>query len=408
MSQVSEFAVPPGEPLPLSWTTLIFGATSFGMLGIANAAMFALLPDLKHAIHLTDDLVGSAIAIGLVTAFPFLVSSGWFINRLGANRVVAAALCCLGIGFGGMVLTGNFVQMACALSAFWIGFQLLNVAANAAAISMESIGRKPFMPLMHGSYSGFLAAGAIGCGMYLTSGFPFRRAYALVTGLFMTFGLVVLLVRPLPDSRAQKMATGRPLHERSLYFDLGMWAIVVVLFLGMVGDQGLLNWSTIYLRDSVGSTALMGSMGLAVLQIAMMTGRFSLLALLRKIPRRTILTGSGLLTATATAASLSAHKDVLAIGGFFVVGLSLSVVQPLLMSIAGDRRPGRAGEVSSLINVASFAAATAIPLIIGWSAKFFGLRAALSIIIPAALLVALLGPRIDQRAGIGPRSPGAP
>jgi hypothetical protein len=69
---------------------------------------------------------------------------------------------------------------------------------------------------------------------------------------------------------------------------------------------------------------------------------------------RQVLAVAGSMAALAMAASLATTVYILVIAGFFAVGLSLSPVHPLGMSISGDLRPGRAGISISRLFFQSF------------------------------------------------------
>jgi fucose permease len=390
-------SIPTDHPAPISYLSLIYGALSLGVAGMANAVFSTELPDLKHALNISEGPLGTAITVGSVCGFPMMLLGSWLINRFGANRIAAFSAGCIAVGLAGLSLTRNAIELAASLAVYQAGYGLIIVTANAAGISLEQAGRKPILPFMHACYSGFIAGGAICWGLYLHSGFPFRGAYLAVAALLVGFCISVLLLRPLPESRAEKPSVRRSLSERSLFFDLRIWAIAGIVFLAMTGDGTLMTWSTIYLRDTIHSTALLGSLGLATFHIAMMLGRFSVFFALRKFTRRQVLAIAGLMAALAMAASLATDVYLIVIAGFFAVGLSLSAVHPLGISIGGDWRPGRAGEVSMVLNTGAAISHSFIPLIIGWSAQSFGMRAALGIVVPVGLLIALLGPKTDKR-----------
>ena len=76
-----------------------------------------------------------------------------------------------------------------------------------------------------------------------------------------------------------------------------------------------------------------------------------------------------------------------AVAGFLVVGLALSAVVPVAMSVAGDLAPGRAGGAISVVTTLGYGGFLLGPVIVGGLAEVFGLRVALGTIAVSGLLI---------------------
>ena len=105
--------------------------------------------------------------------------------------------------------------------------------------------------------------------------------------------------------------------------------------------------------------------------------------------RRTLLS-AGLLAAVGMLLSLATLEPLLVVAGFLVVGLALSAVVPVAMSVAGDLVPGRAGGAISVVTTLGYGGFLLGPVIVGGLAEVFGLRIALGTIAVSGLLIFVL------------------
>lgn len=106
------------------------------------------------------------------------------------------------------------------------------------------------------------------------------------------------------------------------------------------------HWSGVYLRNTLGLSALLGGSGVAVFYGSMAVGRLGAAFVIGRLGNRPTLLVAGLLTAGGMALALATREPLLVVAGFLVVGLALSAVVPIAFSVAGDLAPGRAGAPS--------------------------------------------------------------
>ena len=159
------------------------------------------------------------------------------------------------------------------------------------------------------------------------------------------------------------------------------------------GEGSLENWSTIYLRDFVNLPVALGASGVVVFHLAMQTGRMTSGMAVARLGRRSILVGAGLITACGILLATTIKTAPTVLVGFFVAGITLSVVAPLAFSIAGDLYPTRSGSASAIITFIGYSAFLLGPGLIGGLAQAFGLDIALGMIMLGGLLISILSVR---------------
>lgn len=154
------------------------------------------------------------------------------------------------------------------------------------------------------------------------------------------------------------------------------------------------HWSGVYLRQTLGLSALLGGSGVAVFYGAMAAGRLGAAWVIRRFGNRATLLGAGLLSAGGMVLSLATREPLLVVAGFLVVGLALSAVVPIAFSAAGDIAPGRAGAAISAVTTLGYGGFLLGPVIVGGLAEIFGLRLALGTIAVAGVVIFALASRL--------------
>jgi MFS family permease len=150
----------------------------------------------------------------------------------------------------------------------------------------------------------------------------------------------------------------------------------------------------VYLRRTLGLSALVGGSGVAVFYGAMAAGRLGAAWTIARFGNRRTLLGAGLLTAGGMGLALATREPVLVIASFLLVGLALSAVVPIAFSVAGDLTPGRAGAAISVVTTLGYGGFLLGPVVVGGLAELLGLRVALGTIAAAGLLIFTLALRL--------------
>lgn len=163
---------------------------------------------------------------------------------------------------------------------------------------------------------------------------------------------------------------------------------VGLVFCGVVLEWSLSFWGATYLRDVVGLGRSTAVTAMALFFGAMLAGRVSGAVLARRRPPEQlvaaalVVTGAGL----ALAAVTTAGPPVLA--ALVLLGLGVSVLFPLGLSLAVAAAPHAAAAVSSRCVTAGGTAILLGPLVIGRLADAVGLRTAL-LVLPLTALAAV-------------------
>lgn len=149
------------------------------------------------------------------------------------------------------------------------------------------------------------------------------------------------------------------------------------------------TWSAIYLRDVLGAAAFVGALGPGAFHAAMLVGRLIGAGVAGALGAPATLLVSGTLTVGGMALALLVPVAALAIVGMAIAALGASFVAPVVVSLAGRRAYGHAGQAASYVLTLGYAGFLIGPSLVGVLGELAGLRVALAVIPLAAGVVAL-------------------
>jgi MFS family permease len=90
------------------------------------------------------------------------------------------------------------------------------------------------------------------------------------------------------------------------------------------------------------------------------------------------------------AVALATEEPILIVCGFLVVGLALSAVVPIALSVAGSMLPEQAGAASSVVTTMGYCGFLLGPILIGVLAEILSLHAALGVVVIVGISIAAL------------------
>lgn len=370
---------------------------AFVLLGVFWGTFAVLLADLAGEIGLSPGPLGVALFVGAVASIVSMALFGWASDVVGRRIFVLAALVVFGVGIFGLSSAGSFAGLILALVVIYIGSGLYDVGINASAIDIErEVGRR-IMAYFHASFSAGGFVGAVASGFLLAAGTDYRVVYLLVLVPLAVVAVMVIttnLSSPAPADETSE-------NSGSIFSMFANRALLLVAFiatLGLLSEGEMEHWSGVYLRDSLGLSALAGGTGVAVFFGAMAVGRIGAASLINAFGTRRVLRVAGVLAAAGMAISLATTQPVLVVLGFLIVGFALSAVVPIAFSLAGDMvAPEKVGAATSVLTTTSYGGFLLGPVMVGGLAEVFGLRLALATIIVAGAAIFILSLRLKSR-----------
>ncbi len=362
------------------------------MNGIGIGVWAAFIPILKERLELNDATLAVVLfsaAVGAIAAMPL---SGALSDRYGSRLMTAISGTLFGIALGGVTASPVFAFAVAAALIMGAGNGAMDVAMNVNGVALQTRAGRPIMSSLHALFSvgTFIAAACMARVVALR--LPRLAAGAAVAVLLVTaaIGLRPVLVRDLP---ARPAAAGKRFSGvRPRLLLLGLAAIC-----GAVAEGSLVEWSGVYLRESlhVGIAAALG--GFAAYAVAMSASRFCGDWIVRRIGPVALVRASGLLGAAGIAGALIVHTYGAVIMGFFVAGLGLGNVSPLVYGAGGDDPGTAAGAGVAVVTTLGYGGFLIGPALIGFTAQRSSIDVAFALIAAFAVGIALLAPVLRTR-----------
>jgi len=372
-------------------------ALLFLTYGVILGVWTARIPAIKQSLELSDGQLSIALLGFAAGAITGMQAAGRLVDRLGGARVMIPMAVADGLLLLGPALAPTLATLVLALFVFGAAHGTLNIAMNASAVAVEQAWARPIMTSFHAVYSigGFLGA-SIG-GAFAQAGVgPAGTFAAVAAALLVTVGLAARWVL----APAGVDAAGRPAKRAGAM--PGIVFLGVLAFCCLVGEGAAADWASVYLRDTLASSAGFAAAGYAAFSIMMMVGRLAgdrLAAAVGVIP---LVRACGVLAAAGLGTALLIGQPVAAVIGWGCFGAGLSCIAPLIFSAAGSHDPARAGQAIARVASLGWIGFLVGPIVIGAAAELVGLAPALALPALLALFVALtagaLRPRPAARA----------
>lgn len=365
-------------------------------LGFVWGSFAVTLADLSRSLDLSPGPLGLALSGGMAASFPVMALAGRVADRAGRRPLLVASAALMGLGFAWLALVGSYASLFSALLVLSAASGAYDVAANACAMDYErATGLKRMAPI-HAAFSAGGAVGALSAGALLAAGLNFRLVYPAA---LVPLGAVVLAAtrKPrFPRSASSRENTEAGPAEKNVLLIL----VALVAALAFLSEAAMEHWSGVYLRDALALPALLGASGVAVYHASMAVGRLVCAGVVGRFGNGATLRAAGLLSAGGMALALATTEPVLVVSGFLVVGLSLSAVFPVALSVAGGLFPDRAGGAGSVVTTLGYGGFLFGPILVGAAAELLGLRLALGVVVLAGVSIFVLAdrPRADQAA----------
>lgn len=294
----------------------------------------------------------SAGQLGLALAFPALGASvamplaAAVSHRLGARNALRGLLALWTLSLILPSLAPNLVTLCLGLFVYGATAGMSDVAMNALGVEIENRLDRSIMSSLHGMWSaGALIGSAVGT-LAAHLGTDARLHHALAAAALTVLGLIacqgVLDLRSAPDEEAPPRFT---LPPRSAL------VIGAVGFCAVFAEGASLDWSAVYLRDVMDTSAGLAAASTTAFALMMAIARLAGDRIVDRFgPVRTVRTGGVLATAGGLLVVTAPHP-ALAMAGFGLIGLGVAVVVPLAFAAAGRSGPNPSQAIAGVATI---------------------------------------------------------
>ncbi len=373
----------------------------FLLNGVLMGSWAARIPAVKERLDLGEAELGIAlglVALGALVAMPV---SGWMSARGGSRRTTRFAFvgCCLAIPLP--ALAPSYALLLPAALLLGAGNGSLDVAMNAHGVAVERRHESPILSSFHAAFS---------CGALVGAGTSALAAGADLDVRWHLLGVaVVALAAGLVACRSLLPAdadhAGEDAGPLLAWPPRALWAVGAVGFCALVCEGATADWSAVYVRESLESSASVAALAFAAFSATMTIGRLAGDRLTSAWGPEAMVRRGGVLSAAALAGALLIGHPVAAIAGFALLGIGLATMVPVVFRAAAEVEgvpPGVGIAAASTMGYFGFLVA---PPIIGGIAELTTLPVALGLLVLLGLVMAALAPRVRAPSGSPAFSP---
>ncbi|HWV77124.1 MAG TPA: MFS transporter [Isoptericola sp.] len=391
--------------------------------GMCFAGLLAQVPTLQHDLGISDGTLTLILLLVPVVAGVGSVLAGALAPRVGSARLLhgCGPLVALAVLGAGLAPTVAILYPVVAAVGLLLG--LVDASMNMQGVEVEQRYGRSLLNSFHGAWSvggilGSLAAVlAHSLGWSLAAGLGLVAAVGVAVDLVATAasgggvpraaereavpGLVLAeqpAVAPRPDAGASRAA--RPPWGPLILVGL---AVTIVY----VADSATSNWSTKYIQDALGAAANVAPLGLAAYLGCQLLGRLAADRQVNRFGPVVPVAVGGIVGAAGLAAVTLAPGPWVAVVGFGLTGLGLSVVVPLSFSVAGRLDPEGTGIAVARVNLFNYVGFVVGAGLIGGVAELLSMRLAFAVPALLALGVIALAPAFRVAARDDVASPAA-
>ncbi len=346
----------------------------FFFLGLCFSSWATRIPEIQSKFELSEGELGTVLLFLPFGSLMGLPLAGWMVHKYGSKIVILSCGFLYAVTLPLIGISPSVLMICIVLTLFGLLGNVMNIAVNTQALTLENEYGKSILASFHGLWSsaGFVGAG-IGAGMIFYSFSP-----PIHFSVIMTLSLVLLFIASpdmVPDEKNQ--GGGGLLFRKpdALLMRLGM-----ISFLGMMTEGCMFDWSGVYFKKVVVTEPSLIITGYVVFMAAMSSGRFITDKLLSRFTKVLIIRFSGLLIFVGLTISVLFPVFWVSTIGFLLVGFGVAAIVPMSYSIAGRSKIYSPGVALAIVSTISFFGFLLGPPMIGFIAEIFNLKVSFALI----------------------------
>ncbi|MEU4498967.1 MFS transporter [Streptomyces sp. NPDC023998] len=336
---------------------VVFSTGQLKRARYAVAAVFcvhgAVTGSLATRIPWIQDHAGvGAGQLGLALAFPALGASvamplaGAVSHRFGARNALRGLLALWTLSLILPSFASNPLTLCGALFVYGATAGMSDVAMNALGVEVENRLHRSIMSGLHGMWSVGALIGSAGGTLAAHLGSDARLHHVIAAATLTALGLIacqgVLDLRSAPDE-APPPRFALPPKSALLIGAVGFCAVFA--------EGASLDWSAVYLRDVMDTSAGLAAASTATFALTMAVARLVGDRIVDRFGSvRTVRVGGVLATAGGLLVVLAPHPAV-AMTGFAFIGLGVAVVVPLAFAAAGRSGPNPSQAIAGVATI---------------------------------------------------------
>lgn len=359
--------------------------------GMCFAGLLAQVPTLQHDLGISDGMLTLILLLVPVVAGVGSVLAGALAPRVGSARLlhVCGPLVAFAVLGAGLAPSVGVLYPVVAGVGLLLG--LVDASMNMQGVEVELRYGRSLLNSFHGAWSVGGILGSLAAVLAHSLGWSLAGGLGLVAVVGVGVDLVAASAAGDVRRRLPRLdAVVPPPAARPPWGPLVLVGLAVTIV--YVADSATSNWSTKYVQDALGAAANVAPLGLAAYLGCQLLGRLVADRQVNRFGPVGLVAVGGLVGTAGLAAVTLAPGPWVAVVGFGLTGLGLSVVVPLAFSVAGRLDPDGTGVAVARVNLFNYVGFVVGAGLVGGVAELLTLRLAFAVPALLALGVVALAP----------------
>jgi len=342
-------------------------ALVFATINIIYGTWAIYIPAIKSKLGINEGDLGFAIFCMAIGTLIMILLAPKLINLLGVGKATSYGVFFFLFSFIVPFATHQYLWLCVGMFTVGLFAGFTDVAMNALVSEIEKRDQIHIMSANHGFFSlgGFLGAGF--GGLFLAKEIlPINHLLVVI---------VLLLVINLIFFKSYIEVSSNKMEDNTLNFSLVTPLIVlgVIAFFIMSTEGAIVDWSALYLEKvSLAKLSWLG-LGYTVFSATMALGRFFGDAISKRFGSKSLIL-AGIFIASLGFVCILLVSPIIALFGFGLVGIGLSVVIPEIFRLAGTFKGLNASLGISFVSGIGFLGFLVGPVLLGFLAELSSLK----------------------------------
>ncbi|MFI9820118.1 MFS transporter [Streptomyces sp. NPDC052013] len=362
-------------------------AAVFAVHGAVTGSFATRVPWIQDHAGVSAGQLGLALAFPAIGASLAMPLAGSISHRFGARGALRGLIALWTLALILPSLAPNMLTLCLALFVYGATAGMSDVAMNALGVEVENRLDKSIMSGLHGMWSAGALIGSAAGTLAAHLGADARLHHALAAAVLTVVGVgVCAWVLDLQPAAGEEPPPRFALPPRSALL------IGAIGFCAVFAEGASLDWSAVYLRDQLQTSAGLAAACTTGFTLTMAIARIAGDRVVDRFGAVRTVRASGVVAVLGGLLIVLAEHPVMAMTGFALMGLGIAVVVPLCFAAAG-----RSGSNPSLA-IAGVATITYTSGLIAPSA--IGLLAQATSLMVSFVLVTVLSVGVAGFAGV--------
>ncbi|MFV5691227.1 MFS transporter [Flavobacterium sp. LT1R49] len=364
--------------------TVFFFVSGFGYSSWASR-----IPSIKAQLHLSEAQFGAvlfAFPIGLILTMPF---TGRLLNKYSSRYCMLLGAILFNFFLALPGFTAFVWQLVIILLLFGASRNILNLSMNAQALEVQKLYPKSIMTTFHAVWS---LAGFAGAGLgYVMVTQNIAPSYHLL-GISVAMMAITACFYPMTIQT-------EPLQEKRKFFsmpDKNLIKFALICFVAMACENTMYDWSGIYFQNILHASPKLTTAAFVFFMTAVTLGRFLGDFAVMKFGIKQILLISGVFITTGFLICFLLPFIYSTIVGYFLIGIGVSCVVPLIFSIAGKSKGLSNGNALTSISTIGYLGFLIVPPMVGFISEILSMKWAFLIMAFLGVIMILMVNQITE------------